>query len=456
MLTLSLPSGLQQLQSEQLLGEHLPDAIHTVSMQILRLLRRGPLTLADLEKSQVGPEEGSGALLCYALDLLAKRRIVETTVVAGNRKLAVAHGVLPMLLPNREHGRLVLSRFAALRHVGEGLLVETPFGSASVTLLSDEASLVCSRIARGTSDVDLCAPPLASIEEGTVGEILHVLDAAGALCDPEAVEDDRLRQWEHHDAMFHARIRGRMFGRRGGTYRFLGNRPPESAIPIRTFGDPIHLSPPTETPQLRQLQKVFEARRSIRTYSATPLTASELGTFLRQVARNLLVVPLDSKVGRYYEAVSRPYPGGGACHELEIFPIVHRCQGLARGLYWYDNANDALRLVAAPTAASERLLARGSQSMGIDEKRPDTLLCIAARFGRVNWKYEGIVYSIILKNVGVLLQTMYLVATAMGLAPCAIGAGDSTDFAEASGCTEFVEESVGEFALGRRSDLSDT
>lgn len=44
---------------------------------------------------------------------------------------------------------------------------------------------------------------------------------------------------------------------------------------------------------------------------------------------------------------------------------------------------------------------------------------------------------------------MYLVATAMELAPCAIGAGDSTDFSELTGLAAFEEDAVDELALGR-------
>ena len=57
-------------------------------------------------------------------------------------------------------------------------------------------------------------------------------------------------------------------------------------------------------------------------------------------------------------------------------------------------------------------------------------------------------YAITLKNVGVLYQTMYLVATAMGLAPCALGSG-SSDLCAAAAGTEYLAESwVGEFPLG--------
>ena len=44
------------------------------------------------------------------------------------------------------------------------------------------------------------------------------------------------------------------------------------------------------------------------------------------------------------------------------------------------------------------------------------LITIAARFQRVSWKYAAMAYVTILKHVGVVYQTMYLVATARGLA----------------------------------------
>jgi SagB-type dehydrogenase family enzyme len=78
---------------------------------------------------------------------------------------------------------------------------------------------------------------------------------------------------------------------------------------------------------------------------------------------------------------------------------------------------------------------------------PDIVFTLAARIQRVSWKYQSIAYSLILKNTGVLYQQMYLVATALGLAPCAIGAGDTQVFAQASGLDFTRESSVGEFAL---------
>ena len=67
----------------------------------------------------------------------------------------------------------------------------------------------------------------------------------------------------------------------------------------------------------------------------------------------------------------------------------------------------------------------------------------------MSWKYSSIAYALILKDAGTLLQTMYLVATTMGLGACAIGGGDADLFAKAAGTDYYTESSVGEFILGR-------
>ena len=105
--------------------------------------------------------------------------------------------------------------------------------------------------------------------------------------------------------------------------------------------------------------------------------------------------------------------------------------------------------VEVPGPASEALLDQASATLG-GAGRPQVVLVVTARFQRLSWKYRSMVYALVLKHVGVLYQTLYLVATDMGLAPCAMGGGDSDLFAEASGLDPLIEASVGEFALGSR------
>ena len=83
-------------------------------------------------------------------------------------------------------------------------------------------------------------------------------------------------------------------------------------------------------------------------------------------------------------------------------------------------------------------------------ERLQVLLIFTARLPRIAWKYASIAYALTLKHVGVLYQTMYLVATAMNLAPCAVGNGNADLFARAAGTDYYAETSVGEFLLGSK------
>ena len=144
----------------------------------------------------------------------------------------------------------------------------------------------------------------------------------------------------------------------------------------------------------------------------------------------------------------RPYPSGGALYELEVYAVVAACRGLSPGLYHYDGLGHRLVRRTGRTAEFERLLSDAALAVGLQATEPQVLLVLAARLPRVAWKYTGLAYSLVLKHVGVVFQTMYLAATAMGLAPCAVGLGDSDLFAQAADVDYYAETSVGEFLLG--------
>lgn len=142
------------------------------------------------------------------------------------------------------------------------------------------------------------------------------------------------------------------------------------------------------------------------------------------------------------------YPSGGALYELEIYLAVQHCEGLSPGLYHYDGIHHCLAQLCGRKSEVERLLADTAVSAGIPAERLQVLLILAARFQRLAWKFASIAYALILKHVGVVYQTMYLAATAMDPAPCALGGGDADLFARAAGTDYYEETSVGEFLLG--------
>jgi SagB-type dehydrogenase family enzyme len=200
--------------------------------------------------------------------------------------------------------------------------------------------------------------------------------------------------------------------------------------------------------------RVQEMRCSVREYAARAITAVQLGEFLFRVARvkQTWQDGLDTPVGPMpMELTARPYPGGGGLYELEVYAAVQACTGLDLGLYHYDPLHHQLEPLEANAVALQSLLAEASQATGVPARKLQVLLIISARFQRVMWKYAAMAYALILKNVGVLYQTMYLAATAMGLAPCAIGCGDAELFAQAAGTDYYEESSVGEFLLGTKT-----
>jgi SagB-type dehydrogenase family enzyme len=80
---------------------------------------------------------------------------------------------------------------------------------------------------------------------------------------------------------------------------------------------------------------------------------------------------------------------------------------------------------------------------------PQVLISMTARIGRLSWTYEGLVYRLALLHVGILTQNLYLVCTAMRLAPCALGSVSITVAARALGTDWRTEPCVGQFIVGR-------
>ena len=194
-------------------------------------------------------------------------------------------------------------------------------------------------------------------------------------------------------------------------------------------------------------------RRSIREYGARPISALQLGEFLYRVARiqDEQEIVMYTPYGPMQMAIaSRPYPSGGALYELEFY--VWRSPPVT--------ASTAACITMSPAsmvlfAFVERRLNSWCCSgmrrtpLGYRKTQVQVPLILAARVPRISWKYASIAYSLILKHVGVVYQNhVDLAATAMNLAPCALGCGDSDAFARAASTDYLDETSVGEFLLG--------
>lgn len=184
------------------------------------------------------------------------------------------------------------------------------------------------------------------------------------------------------------------------------------------------------------------------------MTAGQLGEFLYRSVRIKSLLPPSPEKGLPCEASMRPCCSGGAIHPLEVYLSVHRVEGLESGFYHYDPLRHELEGISAWTPMVQRLMVEACGATGVIDRYADVLLTLAARVPRTAWKYQTIAYSLILKDLGALFQQMYLVATAQGLAPCAIGGGNSDLFAQVSGLDYYEETAVGEFILSSRPTAS--
>lgn len=341
---------------------------------------------------------------------------------------------------------LSLDRVAYLRRRPQvpGLCLESPLALHRAQLGQSVVSLI-SRIAAAPMTIDAVADEreLAAIGLLVAAGLIH----AGTH---EDVEDERLATWNFHDLVFHSRSRpGRSDDLFGAHFLHRDRFAAPPAVPPTRTGATIELQVPRFAHVVacdHSLTEVIESRRSVRDYADEPLTVEQLGELLYRSARTRDIVQVRS-LGSY-DAADHPYPTGGLAADLELYLCVARCTGLAPGIYHYESAAHQLRLVNEPEAAVPLLVAARIATGGNIE--PQVLLTITSRFARTAWKYETIAYALTLKHVGALMQTVYLVATSMGLGPCALGSGDADRAARAFGLDWLVESSVGELALGSR------
>jgi SagB-type dehydrogenase family enzyme len=357
----------------------------------------------------------------------------------------------------------VLSRFAYQRRDAGGMVLESPRSHGKLRLEDPRAVLLLLALARPatTGAVVAAVPGLAFDDAEAMIGLLVSTGFVVAVHDAGLTEEEstpQLAPWSFHDLLFHARSRlGRHAEPNGKTFPFRDRLAPLPALRpaadapgqevIALWRPDIDAITASDPP----FSRVLEGRRTIRAQGADPIPVETLSEFLYRSARvrsrtGPVIVP---EIG--YEVSNRPYPSGGACYDIEIYLAVDRCRGLESGLYHYDPDQHSLTCRARRTPEVEAILVGATYST-MSPTLPQIVICMASRFQRVSWSYEGISYAVTLKNAGVLYQTFYLVATAMGLACCGVGRGDSDNFARAAGTDYFAETTVGELLLGSRAD----
>lgn len=341
-----------------------------------------------------------------------------------------------------------LSRFAILRTFKGLNLLECPKGWSQIDIFDVRLFTVLFHLQTPHTINELADESDLSREE--IEAFLNMLNEAKALTEPGEDgagledEDPALSHWELHDLYFHTRCQlGRHNNGWATTYRFQDKFPPLLQIKDPMSEDIIPLSK-VEMPPSDSFFSVHESRKTRRDFADKEINVDELGTFLYHTARVKQKFD-DDKGGVTF----RPAQAGGALHSIEIYPLVSTCDGLEAGLYHYNPQEHHLEKLSLITQQCKHMLLLG-RGMMLNQSEPQVQLLFASRFRRVQWKYESLAYSIILKDVGCLYQTMALVAEGMGLAGVALGGGHMDLFAAMSKLDCFAEGSVGSFMIGSR------
>ena len=363
-------------------------------------------------------------------------------------------GYWPQAAPLRNADVLALSRFAYLRRRGDDMVLESPRAAALFRIRDHKITAALARLAtpQPVGELRKRGPAIALLALLVDCGILFKLEGDASL---RAAEGDReLVLWDFHDLLFHARSTpGRHANPLGGLYPYAGVTPAPPAVRRRWPGKKIDLRELLRAPaQASPAARLLHERHSTRSFDDhRPITLAELAQFLDTTAHVVSTWQSHVDLGDARPTVAyatRPYPSAGAAYELELYLAVEKCDGLARGFYHYDAGGHALVPISVGTEELAALLTEARFSMDAPAV-PQIVITIAARFGRVSWKYSSLAYALILKNVGVLIQTLYLMATDMGLGGCAIGSTNIDLFAKMTGIEFHVEGPVGQFALGR-------
>lgn len=395
------------------------------------------------------------AKLQYFLKRLGESAFLQHTMLLDGAAFAAVRPLSPRFRFDPQQiaadKTYVLSRFAYLRRAGAGQMILASPTSHGIAALHHPSAVAAVHCLTGPSTAASVAEALRDLDEESARGFMTIIASAGTL---EAVDDagetrdntdPALGQWSFHDLAFHTRSRmGRHDNPYGATFKNAKKFKPLPIAKPPMSDEIISLYKPDMDKLIREdapFSAVQDRRRSVREYGETPIHVDQLGEFLYRSAR---IKHRNEEGGVSW----RPSPGGGAIHELEIYPVVQKCEGLKFGLYHYEPAEHTLsRVTSAPDQEVHQLL-QFAMLAGVLQEPPQLLLVIASRFQRIQLKYESVAYAITLKNVGCLYQTMYLVAEAMGLAPCALGGGDADLFARTAGLDYYAEASVGEFLLG--------
>lgn len=429
--------------------------LHPSTRTALKLLENNQYTKTELG-SIAFEQEGYNGLNHFNLHLsrlekagyLTYTLLEDNTVFCSYEQMAGTTG----FYMDQTIQRFRLSKFAFIRREGSHFLLESALGEARILIYDQRILVLTSLLSTFTTMEALNREE--HISASTLETFITLLHSGDFLeFEPVVNKSSPEELWNFHDLLFHTRTRyGRQNYNLGATYRFINRILPKKANrgEVGALAE-VYLSVPgsEEMHLSKPLDYCMGQRHSTRTFNG--LDISLLSELLYRCLRikGSRPYPVANAVGdtEEIETLSAPYPSGGSMYELIFYLTIYECEGLEPGFYQYNAFEHKLCLLQRKNKDTDIMMWYARACIG-SEQLPPAVITFAADFERMFWKYENMAYAAILKNVGVVFQTLYLVATDLGLGACAIGNGNIETLSKLTKKTVLQESSVGEFILG--------
>jgi putative peptide maturation dehydrogenase len=187
-----------------------------------------------------------------------------------------------------------------------------------------------------------------------------------------------------------------------------------------------------------ELYDLLLRRRTTRSFNpGAPLAQWQLAVVLRYVFGYHGYMPLLGQV----TTLKRTSPSAGGFHPIEAYPMITAVDGLDPGLYHYNAAEHALELLAPLGADEARAAATAFVCGQTYFGDAHVLLLLSARFERAFWKYRNHrkALTALMMDAAHLSQTLYLVATELGLGAFVTAAINNADIEERLGIDGYRE-----------------
>ena len=173
--------------------------------------------------------------------------------------------------------------------------------------------------------------------------------------------------------------------------------------------------------------KVIKNRQSLRKFNREPLNLNQISLFLFGISGITRIFP---------QFAFRTVPSAGGLFPIETYCIVNNVKEVERGVYHYNIKNHVLECLKLGDYRNDAMNACLDQKMVYNSS---ITFIWTAIIERSKWKYLQRCYRYIYMDAGHIGQNFYLIAEALGLGACTVGAiydNELNDLLEIDGIEE--------------------